>query len=84
MEKLHLIPLPKSQFLIKFFLYLIGVALPFSAALGQIMNNTQTSIPFIEPPMPDGFKGRPTFCNFVQSPNYHHTTWQSIFKETIL
>ncbi|MBL8687124.1 MAG: hypothetical protein JNK86_06650 [Alphaproteobacteria bacterium] len=84
MEKLHLIPLPKAQLLIKFFLYLIGVALPFSAALGQIMNNTQTSIPFIEPPMPNGFEGRPTFCNFVQSPNYQHTIWQCMFKETIL
>ncbi len=83
MEKLYLIPMPKTQLLIKFFLCLISLVLPFSSTSGQIMNNTQSSIPFIEPPMPDGFEGKPTSCNFVQSPNYQHTIWQCMFREKI-
>ncbi|MBL8687122.1 MAG: hypothetical protein JNK86_06640 [Alphaproteobacteria bacterium] len=50
---------------------------------GQSINPLQSSTaPFIEPPMPDGFEGRPTFCNFVQSPNYQHTIWQCVLPET--
>lgn len=54
-------------------------------AQAQSINPLQSSsVSFIEPDMPDGFEGRPTFCNFVQSPNYQHTIWQCMLKDTIL
>ncbi len=60
------------------FILLIGASLQH--VQGQSINPLQSStIPFIEPPMPTGFEGRPTFCNFVQSPNYQHTVWQCMF-----
>ncbi len=64
-------------FLLLSFTLLMGSSL--QPVQGQSSGHLQSSLPFIEPPMPTGFEGRPTFCNFVQSPNYQHTIWQCMF-----
>ena len=83
MKQFPLIDIARRRFFIKSLLWMMLLTSPYSSTLGQIMNNLpkNSSVPFIEPPMPDDFEGLTIFCNFAQSPNYQHTIWQCLLTQ---